>query len=124
MKTVHKYMLAAAAGSAVTLGVPQAFQLAARHYRDTSPARDFQMTVQDYYTARPGVPPLVVSTLGMQFTIEDNPARGITDAQAVAAQMKAGCTYSITAYGIRSRDYIRPNLVRARLMPTPQCPKL
>ena len=117
--------IGAALGSAATVGVPMAVNEAIVSYRNGEEARGIRMTVQDLYPARPGLPPRVITAIGIDYDIVDVPARGVRNADAIWREMRVGCTYDITAFGYRTRELgVNPVLMTARHYPTPECPAL
>lgn len=123
--TMRTLFLGAVLGSGATLGVPVAVNEAMTAYRNGEELREFRMTVQEAYGARPNLAPRVVSTLGIVFDIENIPARGVTNADGIWRDMKVGCTYNVAAFGLRTRDLgVNPVLTSVQHFPTPECPRI
>ena len=89
------------------------------HYRDHERLRDTRITVAD---KKDGV---VIGDFGTPYAVEDAPQHKVFNASATYADLRVGCTYDVSIYGTRVHQLtgIPANIVSAKLVDTPECPK-
>lgn len=123
-KTLRTLFIGAALGAGTVMAVPPLAHEALVAYRNAGETREFRLTVTQAYPPRPGLPPRITTAVGMEFDIVDVPSRGVTNADAIWRDIRVGCTYNVAAFGLRSREMIKPVLSELVHFPTPQCPVL